>query len=120
MEKLTKNRISHLTITNIGARSTQLNKVLEAISAIYQDKDYDYILDIICSNTKPTQEYFLSNHSIKRRRTSKYYVEQGIADPIIGLDVTSANSPIGPEMVENTPILNSNPEDQQLINYNHD
>ena len=31
----------------------------------------------------------------------------------------SGNSPVDPEMVENTPIFNSNPQDQQYINYNH-
>ena len=111
VERLTKNWISHLTITKSGARSTQLNKVLEAISAICQDKVYDCIPAIISSNTKPTHEYFLSNHLIKRRNTSKHYVEQGIADPIIGLDVPSSNSLIDCEMVENTPIFNSNPKD---------
>ena len=54
--KLTKNRISHLSITKGGAWFTQLNKILEAISTIYQDKQYDYIPDTISFNTKPTQE----------------------------------------------------------------
>ena len=58
VDKLSKNRIFHLSITKGGARSTQLNKVLEVISAICQDKHHDYIPAIIRSNTKPTQEYF--------------------------------------------------------------
>ena len=61
----------------------------------------------------------MSNHSIKQRHTSKHYVKQRITDPIIGLDVSSGNSPIDPAMVENTPIANSNPQDQQRIKYNH-
>ena len=40
--------------------------------------------------------------------------------PIIGLDVPSSNSPIDPEMVENYLILNSNPQDQQRLDYNHE
>ena len=120
MERITKNRISHLTIVKSGARSTQLNKVLEVISAIYQDKDYGYILDIINSNIEPTQDYFLSDHLIKQQHTSKHYVEEGIADPIIGLDAPSCNSPIDPETVENTPIFNLDFQDQQRINYNHE
>ena len=111
VERVIKNRFPYLSITESRAWSNQLNKVLKEISAIYQDKDYDYILDIISSNTKPTQDYFLSNHSIKRRHTSKHYIEQGNANPIIGLDVPTGNSPIDPEMVEHTPIFNSNPQD---------
>ena len=34
----------------------------------------------------------------------------GVVDPIIGLDVPSDNSPINSEMVEMTPISNTNPE----------
>ena len=111
VERVIKNRISHISTTKSRARSNQLNKVLKAISTIYQDKDYDYIPDIISSNTKPTQEYLLSGHLIKRRHTSKHYVEQGITDPIIGLDMSSGNSPIDPAMIENTPIFNSNLQD---------
>ena len=81
------------------------------MSTIYQDKDYDYIPDIISSNTKPTQEYFLSDHPFKRWHSFEHHVKLGFVDPIIGLDVPSGNSPIDPEMVENTPIFNSNSEE---------
>ena len=57
---------------------------------------------------------------IKRRHTSKQYVKLGLVNPIIGLDDPSDNSPIEPEMVENTPIFNSNPQDQQRLDYNHE
>ena len=120
LEKLTNNHISYLTIAKSGARSTQLNKLLEAITAICQDKDYDHISDILSSNTEPTQKYFLSDHWIKRWQTLEHYVEKGIVDPFIGLDLPSGNGPIDPEMVENTPIFNSNPQDQQCFNYNHE
>ena len=76
--------------------------------------------NIISFNTKPSQEYFLSNHLIKRRHTSKHYVKLGFVDPIIGLDVLSGDSPIEPEMVENTPIFNSNPQDQQRLDCDHE
>ena len=98
------NRISHLSITKDGLRSIQLTKILKVIPFLCQDKHYDYISDIISINTEPTQEYFLSNHSIKRRLPSKHHVKLGVIDPIIGLDVPSGNSPINSEMVENTPI----------------
>ena len=120
MERITKNHISHPTITKSRARSNQLNRILEAISAICQDKDYDCIPNIISSNTEPTQDCFLSNYLIKLQLTSKHCVEQGIVDPIIGLEASSGNSPIDHDMVENTPIFNSNPKDQQRINYNHE
>ena len=119
-KKKIKNCISHLTITKGGARSTQLNKVLGEISPICQDHHYAYIFDIISSNTKPTQEYFLSDHLIKRRHTSEHYVKQRVVDPIIGLDVPSGSSLIDPEMVENTLIFNLNPQDQQRLGYNHE
>ena len=60
------NRISHLSITKDGPRSIQLIKILKAIPYLCQDKHYDYISDIISTNTEPTQEYFLSDLSIKR------------------------------------------------------
>ena len=54
VERVIKNCISHLTITKSRAQSNQLNKVLEEISAIYQNEDYDYIPDVISSNTEQT------------------------------------------------------------------
>ena len=91
------NRISHLSITKDGPQSNQLTKILEAIPYLCQDKHYDYISDIISTNTEPTQEYFLSNHSINRRRSSKHHVKLGVVDYIIGLDMPSGNSPINSE-----------------------
>ena len=55
------NRISHLSITKDGPRSIQLTNILKAIPYICQDKHYDYISDIISTNTESTQEYFLSD-----------------------------------------------------------
>ena len=62
----------------------------------------------------------MSDHSTKSQHTSEHYVKLGFVDPIIGLDVPSGNSILNPEMVENTLIFNSNPQDQQHINYNHE
>ena len=110
------NHISHLSITKDGPQSIQLTKILEAIPYLCQDKHYDYISDIISINTEPTQEYFLSNHLIKRRRPCKHYVKPRFVNPIIGLDVPTGNSPINSEMVENTPIFNSNLQEQYCLN----
>ena len=104
------NRISHLSVTKDGPRSIQLTKILEAIPFLCQDNHYDYISDIISTNIEPTQEEFLLDHSIKRQCASKHYVKLGVVDPIIGLDVLSGNSPINSEMVEMTPISNTNPQ----------
>ena len=101
------NRISHLAITKDGPRSIQLMKILKSIPYHCQDKYYDYIADIISTNTEPTQEYFLSNHSIKRRRPSKHHGEPGVADHFIGMD---GNSLTNSDMVENTPISNPYPQ----------
>ena len=120
MEKLTINLISCLSITKCRPWSIQLNKVLKAISVICQDKHYDYIPDIINSNTKQTQEYFLSDHPIERRHSSEHHVKLGFVNPIIGLDVLSGNSPINPEMVESTPIFNLYPQKQHRLNYNQE
>ena len=89
-------------------------------SLLCQDKHYDYIPDIISTNTKPTQEYFLSNHPIKRRRSSKHHVKLGFVEPMIGLDVPSSNSPIDSKMVENTPISNPYLQEQHRLNYNQE
>ena len=98
------NRISHLSIAKDGPRSIQPTKILEAIPYLCQDKHYDYISDIISTNTEPTQE-----DSIKRRHPSKHHMKLGVVDPIIGLNVPSGNSPINSEIVEYTPISNMNP-----------
>ena len=118
VEKLTSNCISHLLITNNGPRSNQLKKVLKAIPYLCQHKHYDYISDIVSTNTEPTQEYFLSNHPIKRRHSFKHHVKLGVVDPIIGLDVPFGNSPTNSEVVENTPISNLYPRVQHRLNYN--
>ena len=100
------NRISHLSITNDGPGYIQLTKILKAILYLFQGKYYDYISDIISTNTEPTKEYFLSNHLIKKRRLSKHHGKLGVANHFIGLDVPSSNSPTNSDMVEITPISN--------------
>ena len=70
---------------------------------------YDYISDIISTNIESTQEDFLSDLLIKRQRLPKHHVKLGIVDSIIRLDVPSGNVPIKSEMVEMTPISNTNP-----------
>ena len=104
------NHISQLSITKDGPQSIQLTKILEAIPSLCQYHHYDYISDIISTNIEPTQEEFLSDLSIKRQRPPKHHVKPGIVDPIIGLDVPSGNVPIKSEMVEMTPISNTNPQ----------
>ena len=106
----TDNRVSHLSITKDGPRSIQLTKILETIPYLCQDKHYDYISDIISANIEPTQEDFLSNHSIKRRHSSKHHVKLGVVDPIIGLNMPSDNIPINFGIVEYTPISSTNPQ----------
>ena len=100
------NHISHISITKDGPRSNQLTKILEAIPYLCKIKHYDYISDIISTNTEPTQEYFLSYHSIKRQRPSKHHAELGVVNHFIGLDMPSGNSPTNSDMVESTPISN--------------
>ena len=77
VKQLTKNGISNLSIVNGGPWSIQPKKVLEGISAISQGKHYAFIPDIIIINTKPTQDYFLSNRPIKRQPLSKHHVKVG-------------------------------------------
>ena len=103
------NLIPHLSITKNGPRSNQFTKILKVISYLCQDKHYDYISDIISTNTEPTQEYFLSDYLIKRRRLSKHHVKLGVVDHIIGLDVPYGNSLINSDMIEDTPISNPYP-----------
>ena len=108
--ELTNNRISHLSITKDRPQSNQLSKILGAIKYLCQDKHYDYISDIISANTGPTQEYFLSDHSIKRQRLSKHHAKIGVIDHIIWLEMTPGNSPINSETAEDTPISNLYPQ----------
>ena len=117
---MTSNRISHLSITKDGPRSNQLKKILKAIPDLCQDKHYDYISDIISASTEPTQEYFLSDHLIKRRRSSKHHAKLGVVDNIIGLDVPSGNSPINSETVEDTPISKPYPRVHHGSDYNQE
>ena len=115
LKKLTKNHISHLSITKGGPWSIQLKKILEVLPKFCQDTHYDYTSDIISINTKPTQEYFLSNYPIKERRSSKHHMKMGFVTPIIGLDVTSGNSSVDYKMIENTPIFNWNPKNNTVL-----
>ena len=86
--------------------------ILKVLTNLCQDKHYDYVPAIISTNTKPTQEYFLSNHPTKKRRSSKHHVKLGFVNRIIGLEIPSGNNPIDFEMVKNTPIFNSNLQEQ--------
>ena len=112
------NRISHLLITKDRPRSDQLTKILRAIPYLCQDKHYDYISNIVSTNTEPTQEYFLSDYSIKRRRSSKHHTKLGVINHFTGLNVPSGNSSINSDMVENIPISNSYPQVQHHPDHN--
>ena len=87
VQKLTKNCIFHISITKGGPQSIQPKKILKALPDLCQDRHYDYIPDIVSTNTKLTQEYVLSNHPIKRWCLFRHYVKLGIVNPIIVLDV---------------------------------
>ena len=102
------NRISQLSITKDGHQSIQLTKILKAMPFLCQY--HHYISDIMSTNIEPTQEEFLSDLTIKRQYTPKHQVKSGIVNPIIDLDVPSENVPIKFEMVEKTPISNTNPQ----------
>ena len=104
------NRISQLSITKDGPWSVQLTKIFEAIPLFCQDYHYDDISDINRTNIEPTQEEFLSDHSIKRQRPPKHHVKPRVVDPIIKLDMPSGNIPINSKMVQMTPISNTNPQ----------
>ena len=54
VEKLANNCISNFSITKNGPRSNQLNKILDMLSDLCQDKHYDYIPDVISTNIEPT------------------------------------------------------------------
>ena len=62
----------------------------------------------------------MSNHPIKRRRSSKHHVKLGFVNPIIGLDVPSRNSSIDSKMVENIPISNPYLQVQHHLDYNQE
>ena len=68
----------------------------------------------ISTNSKPTQDFFLLNHSIKTQRSSKYHMKPRSTNPIIGLDVSSGTSPINNEMLKNPSIFNLNLQEKKL------
>ena len=47
-------------------------------------------------------------------------MKPGVINPIIGIDVPSANSPIDSEMEENNPILKSNFQEQTRLNHDQE
>ena len=104
------NCISHLSITKDGPRFIQLINILKALPFFCQDNHYVYISDIISTNIEPTQEEFLLDHPIKRQPPSEHHVNPGVVNPIIGLNVPSGNVPINSDIVEVTPISNTNPQ----------
>ena len=54
VKKIANNRISNLSITKGRPQSNQLKKILKALPDLCQDKHYDYIPDIISTNTDLT------------------------------------------------------------------
>ena len=107
--KVKDNRIFRLSITKDGPWSIQLPNILKAIPYPCQDKYYNYVADIISTNAEPTEEYFLFDHSIKKRGPFKHHGKPEVADHFIGLDVPSGNSPTNSDMVEITSISNPYP-----------
>ena len=80
---------SKLTITKSGHRATQIKKILHALPGFFKDKNYKYIDDIISTNTKPTQVYFLLVYPVRTQRSSMHHVNLGSVNSFIGLDVPS-------------------------------
>ena len=103
------NLISQLSITKDEPQSIQLTKILEALPLLCQYYHYDDIADTVSTKIEPIQEEFLSDLLIKIQRLTEHHVKPGIVNPIIGLDVPSCNVPIKSEMMEMTPISNTNP-----------
>ena len=119
-EKLEDSCISNLSITKNRPQLNQLKKNLDALPGLCQDKHYDYIIDTISTNTKPTQDYFLSNHPIKTRWSSKHHVKLGPVDPNIGLDLPSGTSAIDTKKVDIPPFFNPNLQEQSQLNYDQE
>ena len=107
----------NLTVTTSRYWLTQLKKILDAIPSLCWDKNYKYTNDIISTNTKPTQSYFLSAYPVRTQQLSTHHVNLRSVDPIIGLDTPSGFRLIDIEMVENPPIFNPNLQEQVQLDF---
>ena len=108
------------SITKSGHQATQFKTNLDALPNLCEDKNYKYIDEIISTNTKLTQTYFLSAYLVRTQQSSMQHVNLESDDPIIGLDVPSGTSPICIEMVENPPIFNQNLQEQVQPDYDQE
>ena len=63
--KLKDSCLFNLIITKSGHQSTQLKKILDVLPDLCQDKYYKYSNDILSTNTKPTQAYFLLAYPVR-------------------------------------------------------
>ena len=106
-----------LTIAKSGHQSTQCKKIPDALPGFCKDKNYKYIDGIISTNTELTEAYFLPAYPVKTQRSSMHHLNLEFVDPIVGLDVLSSASPTCAEMVEKSPIFNSNLQEQVLSDY---
>ena len=94
-----------LTITEGTHWAIQYKKIVYALPVYCTDKGYQYIEDIICTNTEPLQATFLPLYPIASQWSSTYHVEIKTVNPLAIPDRNGARTPIT-QMVEKTHIFN--------------
>ena len=77
-----------------------------------------FIDNIISTNTKLIEAYFLLVYPVRSQWLFTHHVNLGSFDPIIRLTIPSSASPICTEMVQKSLIFNSNLQEQVLLDYN--
>ena len=116
-EKMKDGYLSKLTITKSGHRATQFKKIIGALPIFCADKNYRYIDDIICTNTKLTKANFVPSYLVITQWLSMYHVNLGSVNPIVGLNIPSGARPTCTEMIEKSPIFYPNFQEQVLSDY---
>ena len=109
-----------LTITKSGHQATQYKKIIDTLPSFCQDKNYKYIDDIICTNTKLTNAYFLPAYLLTTQQSSTYHLNLGSVGLIVKLDVPSGARPTCTERVEKSPIFGPNLQEQVILDYNQE
>ena len=67
--------LSKLTISESSNRAIQYKKIVDALPVYCGDKQYQYIDDIICKNTKLLESAFLPPYLVATQWSTTYHIK---------------------------------------------
>ena len=109
--------ISKVTIAETGHRVTQYKKIIDTLPALWADKNFRCIDDVLCTWTDLPEATFLPPYLDPVEWSSTYDVETKTVNPTVGVDSLAGVRPLIIVLEKKTHIFDTNLQKQLLSDY---